>query len=803
MPTMTKVKQKCAPKATLKTQSAIEYAHQAERLGQYTTEQEDEATGSTQAVEAKFITPQDPVIETANGGRLPAVPIEEATKLNRLKDILEDRDPSESAPVESGTREAMDGTIHGMRPVDEEESRQSSKPEAPLRAAIPPPRTNPLFPPLPMYGPPTLLRNLQCLCFRFSSAILSFLFLVVIMLGATFTSIPTAFDRLWKTCTLRNPDAKRPFFKEEQKRREARRAAAKEWEKRKQRESQGNSADIEKEDGLGKAQEEEFIPLEGGPDPLVCDVGYYARRVGLDCEKFLVQTEDGFIIELWHLFNPREYHRASSYKRAPHAPDVFPPDQTENGATDGAVGSQYPPGDKRYPVLMVHGLLQSAGAYCCTEDDSLAFYLAKSGYDVWLGNNRCGFTPRHNLLKYGDPRMWAWNIRQMGVMDLPALISRVLSETGFPKLALVAHSQGTTQTFVALAKEQRPDIGEKISVFCALAPAAYAGPLIGKMYFKFMRVISPGMFRAIFGIHAFIPFMMRMHSLLPAKYYGFMGYLIFSFLFNWSDERWEKDFRDRMFQFAPVYVSAESMRWWLGRECFAAHKCILATREEKNMEEREDEEEDKMGYFRRGGPHPSEQRARSASVSSSSSESENGDEGHGHGHDHNHDESHESHNRTGSVGPSSFPAIPKSTKKDRSRFAWYNSQAPPMAFWIAGSDDLVDGRRLLRRFERGREPHVDLVHAKVIEGYEHLDVLWAMDALEKVGKEVREVIWSTVPEELRDGIRMPTACEGVEVLEVRRGRVNVVEEGSKEGADKEEKEVRRGKARDMEGGEQN
>src|SRR5271155_3847729 len=140
---------------------------------------------------------------------------------------------------------------------------------------------------------------------------------------------------------------------------------------------------------------------------------------------------------------------------------------------------------------LMHGLLQSAGAYCTNDDDSLAFFLCKSGYDVWLGNNRCGFEPRHTLLQYHDPRMWAWNIRQMGVMDLPALISRVLSETGFAKLGLVCHSQGTTETFVALAKEQRPDLGDKISVFCALAPAVYAGPLIGKMYFKFMRIISP------------------------------------------------------------------------------------------------------------------------------------------------------------------------------------------------------------------------------------------------------------------------------------------------------------------------
>lgn len=296
--------------------------------------------------------------------------------------------------------------------------------------------------------------------------------------------------------------------------------------------------------------------------------------------------------------------------------------------------------------------------------------------------------------------MWAWNIRQMGVMDLPALISRVLLETGFDKLGLVCHSQGTTETFVALAKEQRPELGQKISVFCALAPAVYAGPLIGKMYFKFMRIISPGMFRIFFGIHAFIPFMMTMHRLLPGTVYGAMGYRVFSFLFNWTDDRWERDLRDRMFQFAPVYVSAESMRWWLGRECFARQKCILATREENQAEDAEDEEQEKAR----------EEQEKLAG---------------------------------------------QDELKDRERMSWYNEQAPPFALWIAGSDDLVDGRRLLRRFERGREPHVRLVHSKIIDEYEHLDVLWAIDSIDKVGKEVRDVIWKTASEHARKICRVP------------------------------------------------
>ncbi|KAL5378264.1 hypothetical protein DPSP01_009197 [Paraphaeosphaeria sporulosa] len=695
-------------KTKSKTRAAIDFAHQAERLAYLAPAQEDDATGSTQAVEAKFITAQDPVIVTADGGRLPAVPIDEAKKLNRLRDLIDDRDPSESAPVAGEAREAKDGTIHGARPADASPSQagDEGQTDAPLQSQTPPSRTNPLFPPLPMYGPPSVLRKLQVWCFRGTSAVLSFCFLLVIILGALFTSMPDVAKRQWMRLTFQDPNKNRPFYHEEYKRKRARRVAEKAWEKESHSQTKANAHGAD-----------EFTPLEGGPDKIPCDVRYYARRVGLDCEIFEVQTEDGFIIELWHIYNPREYKRSDPLQRTPNSPDVF----NNATSTDGVSGSQYEPGDKKYPVLLIHGLLQSAGAYCTNDDDSLAFFLAKSGYDVWLGNNRCGFKPRHNMLSYSDPRMWAWNIRQMGVMDLPALISRVLAETGFSKLGLIAHSQGTTQTLVALAKEQRPEIGDKISVFCALAPAAYAGPLIGKMYFKFMRVISPGMFRAIFGIHAFIPFMMTMHSLLPPRFYGAMGYRVFSFLFNWTDDRWERDLRDRMFQFAPVYVSAESMRWWLGRECFAKQKCILATREEKIIEDREDAQED-------------EQRERS------DESSDDEDDELGAGADaidvHNHD-------------------------SNRAKYAWYGPRTPPFAFWVCGNDALVDGRRLLRRFERGREPYVNLVHSKVIEGYEHLDVIWAMDAIEKVGKEVREVIWKTADEEARKMCRTPRGCAGI------------------------------------------
>ena len=688
-----------------------EFAQQAGKLSY--NPPDSSSRQSNAAAKAHFVTPQDPVIVTSDGNRLPGVPLQEAHKLNILKEELDG--PPKTVEIKEGaeTKESIsnvkgqgDGeassdpavqhrVVHLPKNQNGLDMQKSGG--ATLRGAMPPSHTNPLFPPLPLYGPSSRMRDLQCIFFRISSFFLSLAFLGVIVTGSMFTSIPLVLKRSYYRIRCQDPDASRPFYEEECRRAAERKEKEKAWKR--QRSGTLDDGDAE----IAQVATDEFPPTEGGKDPIICDIGYYARRVGLDAEVVKVQTEDGFIIGLWHIYDPKEYTPLTEEERKHQEPGVFLGTKRNSKDTNSK---------RKFPVLLIHGLLQSAGAYCCNDDQSLAFWLCKSGYDVWLGNNRCGFEPEHTLLKYGDPRMWAWNIRQFGVFDLPAFISRVLYETGFEKLGLVCHSQGTTQTLVALAKEQRPDLGDKISVFCALAPAAYAGPLIGKMYFKFMRIISPAFFRIMFGIHAFIPLMMQMHALLNPKLYGWLGYKVFSFLFDWSDTRWDRGLRDRMFQFSPVYVSAESMRWWLGRECFAKHKCILATKDVVRAEERID----------------------SGHVDAQSDTA---------------------------MSPHSDSALSPQGRASPGASAWYDEQAPPFALWVCGSDDLVDGGKLLRRLESGREPHVRVCHSKVIPEYEHLDVIWAMDAEDQVFSEIREVLWKTC--NAREECRVPRGCENVPI----------------------------------------
>jgi len=354
-----------------KAAAAQEFEAHAEKLSLLPQGAPKQATENTSAVQAKFITPQDPVIKLSNGGRLPAVPLAEAVKLNELKEKAEGPGTTDQQLV---YRKGDDG--NEVVSNDGRRSQQSERAEAPLSKAIPPSRTNPLFPDLPLYGPPTFLRDLECWAFRLSSAVLSLAFLGVIVLGSAFTSIPLIFKHIGVRLRGKDPNARRPFYEEEKRRQSIRKAQNDAWERRKRRPHSHSRFDMDREDD---ARMQEFEPLEGGKDPLICDVAYYARRVGLNVEEYKVQTEDGFMIDLWHVYNPNDYTPASPQHRNCKGPEIFNGRNQSRDSSESSESSKsrLKGGQRRYPVLLMPGLLQSAGAYCSNDDDSLAFFLCK------------------------------------------------------------------------------------------------------------------------------------------------------------------------------------------------------------------------------------------------------------------------------------------------------------------------------------------------------------------------------------------------------------------------------------------
>ena len=140
----------------------MNFAKQAEKLS---LQPADENRGGI-AVQAKFITPLDPVIETADGHRLPGVPVDEAHKLNQYRDELDGRPPRRALARPRGLSR-FDQTGNGEAKVTKDRpAAVDGATDTQLEQAVPPTKTHPLFPPLPLYGPSSWTRDLHCAIFR-------------------------------------------------------------------------------------------------------------------------------------------------------------------------------------------------------------------------------------------------------------------------------------------------------------------------------------------------------------------------------------------------------------------------------------------------------------------------------------------------------------------------------------------------------------------------------------------------------------------------------------------------------------
>jgi hypothetical protein len=95
-----------------------------------------------------------------------------------------------------------------------------------------------------------------------SSALLSFIFLCIVVSFAMVKTVASIFWVLGSWIRFKDPNRFRPFYEEEKKRRKF---------------------------DTGK---------------LKCDIAYYAKREGLDCEEMKVETEDGFILTIDHITDP-------------------------------------------------------------------------------------------------------------------------------------------------------------------------------------------------------------------------------------------------------------------------------------------------------------------------------------------------------------------------------------------------------------------------------------------------------------------------------------------------------------------
>lgn len=127
---------------------------------------------------------------------------------------------------------------------------------------------------------------------------------------------------------------------------------------------------------------------------------------------------------------------------------------------------------KGVPVLLMHGLLQSAASWVDAGPGAGLAYLLARDHDVWLGNARGShYSRKHTTL---DPdhssAYWQFCVDEIGKYDVPAIIDKVLNETGSEKLNYVGFSQGAGTYFIMCS--ERPEYCEKAQLMIALAPAA-------------------------------------------------------------------------------------------------------------------------------------------------------------------------------------------------------------------------------------------------------------------------------------------------------------------------------------------
>ena len=167
----------------------------------------------------------------------------------------------------------------------------------------------------------------------------------------------------------------------------------------------------------------------------------FANDYNLSFEEHVVTTEDGYTLTLWRL-----YKSTTDYATNP-------------------------------PLLIQHGILDSGYSFFYAgKRNSIVYYLANRGHDIWIGNSRGQIRSLKNEPSYWwyNPfsKYWDFSFHEMALYDFPAAVQYMKKVTGHDKINFIGHSQGATQYFVKGSFD--PDfINNNINAFIAIGPAVF------------------------------------------------------------------------------------------------------------------------------------------------------------------------------------------------------------------------------------------------------------------------------------------------------------------------------------------
>eukprot|EP00042_Codosiga_hollandica_P041333 m.367927 g.367927 ORF g.367927 m.367927 type:complete len:398 (-) comp56089_c0_seq5:78-1271(-) len=190
---------------------------------------------------------------------------------------------------------------------------------------------------------------------------------------------------------------------------------------------------------------------------------------GYPCQQHAVTTEDGYILQL---------QRINTH-----------PTQSKGVA------------------FLQHGLLDSSITWVIGSPNAslcLAFILADAGYDVWLGNSRGNVYAQQNTnISPDTEEFWEFSWDQFVTYDIPAKISYIIAQTGASSLFYVGHSEGSNIGLATLSSN--PAVAQHVSLFVALAPAAFVGHALQPAAHKVAEDLTPQRIETIFGTKQFPP----------------------------------------------------------------------------------------------------------------------------------------------------------------------------------------------------------------------------------------------------------------------------------------------------------
>nr|CAG4716796.1 unnamed protein product [Naegleria fowleri] len=171
-------------------------------------------------------------------------------------------------------------------------------------------------------------------------------------------------------------------------------------------------------------------------------------------------------------------------------------------------------------IFLQHGLLESMTVWCLHKD-SLAFQLARKGFDVWLGNNRTSWFGQQHLVSrlHDEVNFWKFSIDEIIYYDLPAMIDFVRQATGQDKICWMGMSQGAGQLFAALSLPEFEHYKNYLYAIVGISPACF----LKKNPRSFILRILMKIPRFFFGDREFVVGVAFSQLLLPKNFIGYMG----------------------------------------------------------------------------------------------------------------------------------------------------------------------------------------------------------------------------------------------------------------------------------------